>query len=135
MALTLNPYEYYAFLRRDFSSFIERAFGHLNPTTPFLDTWHLDLLAAKLEACRQGTITRLILCVPPRSLKSHCASVALPAWWLGHDPTAQLLCVSYAQELTDKHARDCRSVMTSPGMTPCFLGPASRARNRPLKNL
>jgi predicted phage terminase large subunit-like protein len=114
MALTLNPSEYYAFLRRDFSSFIERAFCHLNPTTPYLDNWHLDLLAAKLEACRRGTMTRLIICVPPRSLKSHCASVALPAWWLGHAPTAQLLCVSYAQELADKHARDCRSVMTSP---------------------
>lgn len=82
-------------------------------STRYLPNWHLDLLAAKLEACRQGTITRLIVCVPPRSLKSHCASVALPAWWLGHDPTAQLLCVSYAQDLADKHARDCRSVMLS----------------------
>ena len=50
MALTLNPSEYYACLRRDFSAFIERAFCHLNPTTPYLDNWHLDLLAAKLEA-------------------------------------------------------------------------------------
>lgn len=114
MALTLTQPEYHACLRQDFSAFIERAFRHLNPTTPYLETWHLELLAAKLEACRLGSITRLILCVPPRSLKSHCASVALPAWWLGHDPTAQLLCVSYAQELADKHARDCRSVMTSP---------------------
>ena len=114
MALTLSPREYHAFLRQDFSAFIERSFSHINPTTPYLDNWHLDLLAAKLEACRRGTITRLIICVPPRSLKSHGASVALPAWWLGHDPTAQLLCVSYAQELADKHARDCRSVMTSP---------------------
>lgn len=114
MALILTPAEYYACLRRDFSAFIERAFYHLNPTTPYLENWHLDLVAAKLEACRRGTITRLILCVPPRSLKSHCASVALPAWWLGQDPTAQLLCVSYAQDLADKHARDCRSVMMSP---------------------
>jgi predicted phage terminase large subunit-like protein len=114
MALTLSLSDYYAFLRQDFSAFTERAFYHLNPTTPFLDNWHLDLLAAKLEACRRGTISRLIICVPPRSLKSHCASVALPAWWLGHEPTAQLLCVSYAQELADKHARDCRSVMMSP---------------------
>ena len=114
MALTLSPSDYYALLRQDFSAFTERAFCQLNPTTPYLHNWHLDLLAAKLEACRHGTISRLIICVPPRSLKSHCASVALPAWWLGHEPTAQLLCVSYAQELADKHARDCRSVMTSP---------------------
>jgi hypothetical protein len=120
MDLMLTPTEYYAILRQDLSAFGERAFDHLNSNTPYLHNWHLDLLAAKLEACRQGTITRLIVCVPPRSLKSHCASVALPAWWLGHDPTAQLLCVSYGQDLADKHARDCRSVMTSPWYAALF---------------
>src|SRR5690348_9882458 len=41
------------------------------------------------------------------------ASIAFPAWCLGHDPSAQILCVSYAQDLADKLARDCRSIMTS----------------------
>ena len=35
------------------------------------------------------------------------------AWCLGHDPSAQILCVSYAQDLADKHARDCRAIMMS----------------------
>jgi predicted phage terminase large subunit-like protein len=39
------------------------------------------------------------------------ASVAFPAWCLGHDPSAQILCVSYAQDLADKLARDCRGIM------------------------
>jgi predicted phage terminase large subunit-like protein len=42
------------------------------------------------------------------------ASIAFPAWCLGHDPSAQILCVSYAQDLADKLARDCRGIMTSP---------------------
>src|SRR5271169_1653507 len=42
------------------------------------------------------------------------ASIAFPAWCLGHDPSAQLLCISYAQDLADKLARDCRSIMISP---------------------
>jgi hypothetical protein len=70
-------------------------------------------MAAKLAACYRGKIRRLIINIPPRHLKSLCASIALPAWWLGHDPTAQILCVSYGQELADKHARDCRTVMSS----------------------
>ena len=41
------------------------------------------------------------------------ASIAFPAWCLGHDPSAQILCASYAQDLADKLARDCRSVMMS----------------------
>jgi hypothetical protein len=42
------------------------------------------------------------------------ASIAFPAWCLGHDPSAQILCVSYAQDLADKLARDCRSIIMSP---------------------
>src|SRR6201981_3224260 len=42
------------------------------------------------------------------------ASTAFPAWLLGHSPSAQILCVSYAQDLADKLARDCRGIMMSP---------------------
>ena len=63
---------------------------------------------------REGKIRRLIINLPPRHLKSLMASIAFPAWCLGHDPSAQILCVSYAQDLADKLARDCRSIMISP---------------------
>jgi hypothetical protein len=59
--------------------------------------WHLEVIAAKLAALRQGRIRRLIINLPPRHLKSLLTSIAFPAWCLGHDPSAQLLCVSYAQ--------------------------------------
>jgi hypothetical protein len=75
--------------------------------------WHLEVIAAKLTAVREGKIRRLIINLPPRHLKSLMASIAFPAWCLGLDPTAQILCVSYAQDLADKLARDCRSIMTS----------------------
>ena len=42
------------------------------------------------------------------------ASIGFPAWVLGLHPAAQILCVSYAQDLADKLARDCRSIMMSP---------------------
>jgi hypothetical protein len=56
----------------------------------------------------------IIINLPPRHLKSLLASIAFPAWCLGRDPSAQILCVSYAQDLADKLARDCRSIMMSP---------------------
>src|SRR6266850_232872 len=55
-----------------------------------------------------------IIQLPPRHLKSLLASIAFPAWCLGHDPSAQILSVSYGQELADKLARDCRSIVMSP---------------------
>ncbi|MGB7189881.1 MAG: hypothetical protein WBD10_07085 [Acidobacteriaceae bacterium] len=37
----------------------------------------------------------MILNLPPRTLKSHAASVAFPAWLLDHDPAKQIICASY----------------------------------------
>jgi predicted phage terminase large subunit-like protein len=111
--MDLTQKELKAILRLDFCALIERCFYQLNPQTQFLRNWHIELIAAKLEACRRGDIRRLIINVPPRSLKSLCASVALPAWLLGHNPATPILCVSYAQDLSDKLARDCRGVMMS----------------------
>lgn len=109
----LSPAEYEFILRRDFMSFIDRGFRELNPQVPFASGSHIEMIATKLEACRQGKIKRLIINLAPRGLKSHCASIALPAWYLGHNPTGQLICASYGQDLADKFARDCRTIMTA----------------------
>jgi hypothetical protein len=69
---------------------------------------------------------RLIINLPPRHLKSLMASIAFPAWCLGHDPSAQILCVSYAQDLADKLARDCRSIMMSPWYRSAPAAPSRR---------
>ncbi len=105
--------KYHALLRSDFNAFIERSFHELNPTTAFLSNWHIEKIAAELEACRRGETKRLIINVPPRSLKSHCTSIAFPAWVLGHDPSAQIIAASYAQELANKLSGDCRALFYS----------------------
>jgi predicted phage terminase large subunit-like protein len=110
----LSRPEYDVMLRHDFASFAARCFGDLNPQAELVMNWHIEIIAAKLAAVRQGRIRRLIINLPPRHLKSLMASIAFPAWCLGHDPSAQILCVSYGQELADKLARDCRSIMMSP---------------------
>jgi predicted phage terminase large subunit-like protein len=110
----LSPSEYNAILRSDLGFFAQRCFSELNPQAPFAPNWHLEIIAAKLTEVRQGKIRRLIINLPPRHLKSLMASIAFPAWYLGLDPSVQILCVSYAQDLADKLARDCRSIMMSP---------------------
>src|SRR6201987_4108709 len=110
----LTRAEYEAVLRHDFATFVARCFHELNPQAELAMNWHIEVIAAALTAVQQGKIRRLIINLPPRHLKSLMASVAFPAWCLGHDPSAQLLCVSYAQDLADKLARDCRGIMMSP---------------------
>jgi hypothetical protein len=84
----IDPAEYEALLRADFAGFAERCFHELNPRTDFAANWHVRVIAAKLTAVHQGQIRRLIINLPPRHLKSHLASVAFPAWCLGHRPSA-----------------------------------------------
>jgi len=117
--------EYAALLRDDFASFAACCFRELNPRTRFAMNWHFELMAAKLAAVREGRIRRLLISVPPRHLKSLLASVAFPAWCLGHDPSAQIICASYAQDLAD----NCRA--TAGGSSPATgtsgsFRPASR---------
>src|SRR6516162_490904 len=110
---TFTVARYDALLRADFAGFAHRGFCELNPRAEFAMNWHFEAIAAKLAAVYRGRVGRLIINVPPRHLKSHLASIAFPAWCLGHDPSTQILCVSYAQDLADKLARDCRHIITS----------------------
>jgi len=98
----------------EYAHVVARCFCDLNPQAKLAMNWHLEVIAGKLTAVREGKIRRLIINLPPRHLKSLMASIAFPAWCLGHDPSARILCVSYAQDLADKFARDCRSIMMSP---------------------
>jgi hypothetical protein len=88
-----------------------RCFAELNPGAAFLPSWHIELMAAKLQAVRDRRIRRPIINIPPRHLKSLAASIALPAWLLGHHPAEAIVNVTYRQELSDKFARDCRAIM------------------------
>ena len=73
--------------------------GVHNPLCPgqeFERSWHIEAIAYLLEQVRRGEIRRLIINMPPRSLKSIAASVAFPAFVLGLDPTRRFICVSYS---------------------------------------
>ena len=113
MNMELTQEEYKVVLRNDLMSFIERSFLELNPEARFSRSPHIEVMAAKLERCYRGEVRRLIINLPPRSLKSHSISVAFVAWLLGQQPQTQIICASYGQDLADKHARDCRTLMSS----------------------
>ena len=103
-----------ALLRENLSPFTQKVFSTVDPGTAYLHNWHVDLIAEHLQACYTGDITRLIINIPPRYLKSITVSVAFPAWVLGKDPTKKIVCASYAQNLSTKHSIDTRLVVNSP---------------------
>ena len=79
-------------LANNLTSFTEFAFGRVRPGVVFKPNWHFEAVTEKLSQVACGDIRRLIITLPPRSLKSLCASVALPAWFLGRQPCGSAAC-------------------------------------------
>lgn len=102
-----------AILRQDFASFTSKVFHTINPSTPYIANWHIDLIADYLEEVRLGNIKRLVINMPPRALKSICVSVAWPSWLLAKNPSARIMTASYSSILSVKHSLDCRLILTS----------------------
>lgn len=101
-------------LKYDFAAFVGKSLSTVDPGAVYLPGWHIDLIAEYLEAAGRAEITRLIINMPPRSLKSVCVSVAWPAWILGHNPSHRIMAASYASSLAIKHSLDCRLIIGSP---------------------
>jgi predicted phage terminase large subunit-like protein len=107
-----NPQELFrVFLRNDLYAFVQKVFETVNPGGAFSRNWSSEAVTHALQKVASGTTTRLIINIPPRNLKSICASVALPAFLLGHNPTKKVICVSYSDDLAAKFSNDCRAVM------------------------
>jgi predicted phage terminase large subunit-like protein len=97
----------------DMKNFLIKVFETLHPNKKMISNWHLDLMVEYLKAVESGDIKRLIVNLPPRSLKSICINIAWPAWLLGQSPHIKIIAVSYNQQLSDKHSIDCRTIMQS----------------------
>jgi predicted phage terminase large subunit-like protein len=103
-----------ALLRTNFPAFVRKVFATLESGQAFVPNWHLEAIAYQLERVLRGEIKRLIINMPPRSLKSVTSSVAFPAFVLGHNPTRRIIYVSYSGDLARKHANDFRAVLEAP---------------------
>jgi predicted phage terminase large subunit-like protein len=103
-----------ALLAHNLTSFTEFAFGVVRPGIHFKPNWHFEAVTHKLSQVAAGEVRRLIITLPPRNLKSLCASVALPAWFLGHNPSERVVVVSYSDFLARTHANDFRRLVNDP---------------------
>jgi hypothetical protein len=111
-----------AFFRTCFMGFLEKVFSILNPGQEFVPGWYIEAIAHQLERVRRGEIRRLIINMPPRSLKSITCSVAFVAYVLGLNPRRRFICVSYSAELAKKHSNDFRAVLESEFYRRLFRG-------------
>ncbi|TBW35498.1 terminase [Siculibacillus lacustris] len=109
-----------AILRTDLTAFVERCFVELEPVTPYRPNWHIAAITHQLERVARGECRRLIVNVPPRSMKSITVSIGFTAWMLGKLPHTRIMAISYAADLAQKLGADTRKILESPWFSQTF---------------
>lgn len=101
--------------RRSLAEFAKRAWRVLEPAAPLKWGWVLDAICQHLEAVSDGRITRLLMNVPPGSMKSLLTGVIWPAWEWGPKGMPEMRFVGTAHEetLAIRDSRRCRDLIKS----------------------
>lgn len=97
------------------AGFIREAWPVLEPSQPYVHGWHIDAICDHLEAVTRGEITRLLVNIPPGTMKSLVASVFWPAWEWGPRglPSMRYLTTSYAEKYVKRDSRRMRDLVAS----------------------
>ena len=94
----------------------------LKPHRGFEWNWHHEVIADRLGQCVDGPVQRLVINQPPRSAKSTFASVAFPLWCLLRDPSREILCISYGEELGRQFTEESRTFVQNRRVQALFPG-------------
>lgn len=99
--------------RKSLPDFVRFAWRLVEPGTKLEWNWHLDELCDVLEAVTRGEKDRVVINVPPGTMKSLLVSVLWPAWEWATDPGLRYLTASYSSDLTIRDNRRLRSIVAS----------------------
>lgn len=93
--------------------YVREAWHVIEPATPFIEGWHIDLISEYLTAVSDGEIKRLLINIPPRHCKSILVSVMWPTWEWTKKPHTRWIFASYSGSLSTKHSMDRRTILSS----------------------
>lgn len=101
--------------KRSLATFVREAWEVLEPGTPYVHGWHVEAICEHLEAVTRGEINRLLINIPPGTMKSTLTSVFWPAWEWGPAgmPYRRFIGASHEGGLATRDARKMRMLVTS----------------------
>lgn len=103
------------YCRRSLGNFVKRAWHVLEPATDLKWGWVVDLICEHLEAVTDGDIKRLLINVPPGTMKSLLTNVFWPAWEWGPKgmPEKRFMATAHSQNLAIRDNMKCRRLIQS----------------------
>lgn len=102
--------------------FIRKAWAVIEPGQPYVHGWHIDFLCAHLEAITAGMenddgspYNRLLINIPPGTMKSLTVGVFWPAWEWGpmNLPHMRYVCAAHSQDLAIRDGLRMRRLVMS----------------------
>jgi predicted phage terminase large subunit-like protein len=100
---------------RTLAGFVREAWPVLEPAQRYVHGWHIDAIADHLTAITDGDINRLLINVPPGTMKSLLTGVFWPAWEWGPmgRPATRYLGSSYSEDYAKRDNRRMRDLVAS----------------------
>ena len=104
------------------AEFVRHAWRVIEPGQPYVHGWHIDFICAHLEAITDGVVldngelyNRLLVNVPPGTMKSLLIGVFWPAWEWGprNMPHMRYVCAAHSQDLAIRDGLRMRRLVTS----------------------
>jgi predicted phage terminase large subunit-like protein len=97
------------------AAFARLAWPVLEPATPLKWGWALDAICDHLEAVSSGDLKRVLINVPPGSMKSLLTGVLFPAWEWGPRarPALRYIGTAHKQDLAVRDNMKCRRLIQS----------------------
>lgn len=75
--------------------------------------WHHRIIFRAVTRWMFGLSLRTIICAPPQTGKSQIVSREAPAFLLGKNPEAKIICGSYSADLAEEMATDVHNIVAS----------------------
>ena len=104
----------------DFLTFVRKEAPKLVPD--FKMGRHIQVLCHKLQQVVDGDCKRLMVFLPPRSSKSVICSKLFPAWYIGRNPSHEIMSVSHSDQLASDFGRSVRDIVNSEDFDRMFSG-------------
>ena len=104
------------------ADFVKQAWHIIEPGQPYVHGWHIDFICEHLEAITRGEVlddgsayNRLLINVPPGTMKSLLVGVFWPAWEWGprNMPHHRFVCASHSLDLAIRDGLRMRRLITS----------------------
>lgn len=101
--------------RKSLAEFTKIVWPVIEPGSRYIHGWHIDAIGEHLQATVTGEIPRLLINVPPGTMKSTMTSVIFPAWLWGPNetPANRFIGAAHEQTLATRDNRRTRLIVES----------------------